>query len=248
MTIIAAIKQIMRDKGQPMTVDEVFDVIIAKGLYSFPAKNPRSIVYNEIRQHCVGVNPPSYEGKHKHFEKAGKDKHGKDKYFVRDEDAPVDGEIKQLSGEDAAKDETDCIPHDADRRKVVERQIRERRGQQSFRNSLRKRYDDRCVVTGCDILSVLEAAHIKPYRGVDDNDPQNGLLLRADIHTLFDLDLLAIEPQSLQVKLHPDIAKNVEYAALDGESLKCTKNRIPSQTALRIRYEQFKKRRDQSEN
>jgi HNH endonuclease len=35
-------------------------------------------------------------------------------------------------------------------------------------------------------LDILEAAHISPYRGEEDNHPENGLLLRADLHTLFD--------------------------------------------------------------
>jgi putative restriction endonuclease len=37
------------------------------------------------------------------------------------------------------------------------------------------------------------------YRGMKDNDPSNGLLLRTDIHTLYDLNLLGIEPDSLKV-------------------------------------------------
>ncbi len=56
------------------------------------------------------------------------------------------------------------------------------------------RYEHRCVVTGCTVIAVLEAAHIRPYRRPEDNDVKNGLLLRADIHTLFDLNLLGIEP------------------------------------------------------
>lgn len=90
------------------------------------------------------------------------------------------------------------IPQDGDWREVVERQIRERRGQQHFRDILRERYGDRCLVTGCEVLAVLEAAHIKPYQGEADNHPENGLLLRSDIHTLFDLDLIGIEPERLQ--------------------------------------------------
>jgi len=96
-----------------------------------------------------------------------------------------------------ANDGTNYSPQAGDRRQIVERQIRERRGQQHFRDALRKRYGDRCLVTGCEVLAVLEAAHIKPYRGEDDNHPGNGLLLRADIHTLFDLDLLGVEPVQL---------------------------------------------------
>src|ERR1700722_13744752 len=41
---------------------------------------------------------------------------------------------------------------------------------------------------------VLEAAHITPYMGASTNSLLNGLLLRADIHTLFNLGLISIDP------------------------------------------------------
>lgn len=130
-------------------------------------------------------------------------------------------------------------PQDGDQRPIVERQIRERRGQQQFRDALRKRYGDRCLVTGCQVLDVLEAAHIKQYRGGKDNNEQNGLLLRADIHTLFDLGLLAIEPSQLRIELHPAIQKDGDYASLHGKRLSCTTGRRPSVEALEIRYGEF---------
>jgi hypothetical protein len=143
---------------------------------------------------------------------------------------------------EGSTDDARYSPQEGDRRQVVERQIRERRGQQQFRDALRKRYENRCVVTGCAVLAVLEAAHINPYRGENDNHAKNGLLLRADIHTLFDLDLLAIEPNRLRVELHPDLAKEKEYGHLDGKMLHCARDQWPSQEALRLRYEQFQKR------
>lgn len=135
-------------------------------------------------------------------------------------------------------------PQDGDERALIERQIRERRGQQSFRNDLRKRYGDRCLVTGCKVLGVLEAAHIKPYQGEKDNHPENGLLLRADIHTLFDLDLLGIEPQSLRIELHPDLAESAAYKHLASKTLRCPDKRRPSIDALKLRYKLFQERFD----
>ncbi|WP_169719739.1 HNH endonuclease, partial [Novosphingobium acidiphilum] len=55
-----------------------------------------------------------------------------------------------------------------------------------------KAYDGKCAVTSCAIEPLLEAAHIHPYLGPKTNHVTNGMLLRADIHTLFDLGLLAI--------------------------------------------------------
>jgi hypothetical protein len=146
----------------------------------------------------------------------------------------------QEADQGEASGSTPYIPEAVDRRRVVERQIRERRGQQDFRNALRKRYGGRCLVTGCKALAVLEAAHIKPYQGEGDNHPDNGLLLRADIHTLFDLDLLGVEPDGLQVELHPSVAS--EYARFAGRTLGCKPTQRPSKEALALRYELFQQR------
>lgn len=128
---------------------------------------------------------------------------------------------------------------EADRRPMVMRQIRERRGQSQFRQALCLRYGDQCMITGCKLLDVVEAAHISPYRGSEDNHPANGLLLRTDLHTLFDLDLLGIEPESLQIKLHSKVLSTT-YKNLDGKQLKCSKVK-PSQEALISRWSQFLK-------
>jgi predicted restriction endonuclease len=57
------------------------------------------------------------------------------------------------------------------------------------------------VVLGCDARDALEAAHIRPYSGPGGNVIRNGLLLRTDIHKLFDRYLLAIEPQTRKIAL-----------------------------------------------
>ncbi len=124
--------------------------------------------------------------------------------------------------------------------KAVMRQIKERRGQQKFRQALRQLYSNRCVVTGCDIVDILEAAHISPYSSNYSNATTNGLLLRADIHTLFDLDLLGIEPQSLIIHLHPDIQKG-EYKLYEGIRLPTTAQPA-SRKALEARWKKFQSR------
>jgi len=75
---------------------------------------------------------------------------------------------------------------------------------------------------------------------VDDNHEENGLLLRADIHTLFDLDLLGIEPKTLQIRLHPEIEK--EYAKAVVERLRCPASRRPALSSLAERFEKFEGR------
>jgi putative restriction endonuclease len=86
-----------------------------------------------------------------------------------------------------------------DCRKRVIAQIVRRQGQKEFRESLLAAYSGRCVITGCDAVEALEAAHILGYLGTGSNSIQNGLLLRADIHTLFDLGLIGIRPETMTV-------------------------------------------------
>ena len=66
------------------------------------------------------------------------------------------------------------------------------------------------------------------------------MLLRADVHTLFDLDLLGIEPRTLQIRLHPEI--EAEYAKVVGKHLRCPANRKPATTPLSERFAKFEER------
>ncbi|QRD62796.1 HNH endonuclease (plasmid) [Xanthomonas citri pv. citri] len=106
------------------------------------------------------------------------------------------------------------------------RAVSERQGQWLFRAKLLDAYDKRCAISGCTAIEVLEAAHILPYRGEHTNRLDNGLLLRADIHTLFDYQLLWITPEHT-VALAPSLLAT-DYAALQGKSL-----RLPSAAASR---------------
>ncbi|MBD2741989.1 HNH endonuclease [Coleofasciculus sp. FACHB-1120] len=110
-----------------------------------------------------------------------------------------------------------------------------RRGQSEFRISLLKAYNYRCAITGCNAEQALEAAHIKPYNDTQTNDPSNGLLLRADIHTLFDLKLIAIDPETMRVYLEPSL-RNTYYAELHEKLLQLPKN--INKNALQWRCEQ----------
>ena len=97
-----------------------------------------------------------------------------------------------------------------DARKKVLASVVRRQGQAKFRLALMKAYDGRCAITGCTITALLEAAHIVPYQGADTNVVGNGLLLRADIHTLFDLGLLWVDADKRIVKLSDEL-KGSEY-------------------------------------
>ena len=83
-------------------------------------------------------------------------------------------------------------PSPEDTRLRVLADIVRRQGQQDFRQRLLSAYGGRCAISECDVEGVLEAAHISPYRGLHTSGTENGLLLRADLHTLFDLNLIAV--------------------------------------------------------
>ncbi len=157
------------------------------------------------------------------------------------------GDLDYLKADDAKEDEitedldiTEYSRIEGDRRQLVMRQIRERRGQSKFRQALRLRYGGKCMITGCKLFDVVEAAHISPYRGSEDNHPENGLLLRADLHTLFDLDLLGIEPETLEIKLHSKVL-DTRYRNLEGRKLICSKFK-PDTEAMRSRWSLFLQR------
>lgn len=105
-------------------------------------------------------------------------------------------------------------------RELIARQIEARRNQGPFRRELMRRFSGRCAVTGTDVEEVLEAAHIVPFaKGHEKRDsPLNGILLRADVHTLFDQGLISINPKTLTVWVH-DSLKGTEYEEFSGREI-----------------------------
>ncbi len=71
--------------------------------------------------------------------------------------------------------------------------------QGKFSEKIRNQYNHACVITGCNVRAALQAAHIKPFSKDRDDAPENGLLLRADLHLLFDRGLMAIDPDTGKV-------------------------------------------------
>jgi len=119
-----------------------------------------------------------------------------------------------------------------DARRRIERAIVQRQGQGRFRAELLENYGGRYPITGCDLSEALEAAHIVPYNGEQTKHPVNGLPLRADIHTLFDLHLLSIHPESRKVVIAPKLRGSC-YAGLEGKVLERPRQGPePGRTAL----------------
>lgn len=130
-------------------------------------------------------------------------------------------------------------PNDQDERTVALQSVKLRRGQAAFRASLLAHFDGRCVVSGCEVEEILEAAHINPHRGTKDNHLENGLLLRADLHTLFDLSLLTIDPQTYRLVLAPHVAQDPHYGHLANKKIHFPKKHPPNHQALEARYKVF---------
>lgn len=76
-------------------------------------------------------------------------------------------------------------------------------GQAAFKALVQEAYGRRCAVTGDKIVPVLEAAHIRPVTAQGENRVDNGLLLRSDVHTLFDRGYLGVHPQRRTLMASP---------------------------------------------
>jgi len=128
---------------------------------------------------------------------------------------------------------------DQDARARILSAIAVRRGQAQFRAALVAAYHGRCAISGCDADAALEAAHIRPYRGKHTHHVQNGILLRADLHTLFDRGLITINPETLKVEVAPQLISTV-YKEIAGRTITRpdAAGERPDKDALRWHQEQ----------
>ncbi len=120
-----------------------------------------------------------------------------------------------------------------DSRRRVLRSIVERRGQSNFRKDLLLAYNSRCAITDSNVVEILEAAHIIPYLGSITNRIENRLLLRSDLHTLFDLRLISIDAEKYRVIIS-ELLAGTEYEIYNGQQIKLPNNtnQYPSKKAL----------------
>jgi putative restriction endonuclease len=100
--------------------------------------------------------------------------------------------------------------------------VRQRLGQGSFRLLVMDSYQRRCAVTHEKALPVLQAAHIRPVSEGGRHLISNGLLLRSDVHALFDRGYVTVTP-SLQFKasrrLRDEFDNGEEYFGMEGREL-----------------------------
>ena len=123
----------------------------------------------------------------------------------------------------------------------ITRQLRVRRGQNKLRNNLLHLYYGKCCISGFHIGDALHACHIFLHSKTGNNHSTNALLLRSDLHDLFDAHLIGINPSTLKVHIHRSL-KNTEYAQLEGRLLSKRKDdETPNRTALKERWKLFKR-------
>lgn len=99
---------------------------------------------------------------------------------------------------------------------------RVRLGQPAFRRQLLEKFGPKCAFTGSQPEAVLEAAHLYSYAQVGVHHDQGGLLIRRDLHVLFDRGNLAVDPEAMRVDLDSEVRDFETYAALHGTELRVT--------------------------
>jgi len=148
--------------------------------------------------------------------------HARSKNWYGDESKKLENFLQRA----VALDPKIIQPQEADdeRKPITKKQIiqtvRDRQGQTEFRNSLLIAYAERCAISDYLTTDLLDACHIYPASRDDaTNGLDNGLLLRTDLHTLFDLNLLTVNPRTRTVWISPHV-KDAAYRDLHGKRLR----------------------------
>jgi len=115
--------------------------------------------------------------------------------------------------------------------------IKPRLGQGAFRLAVTDSYQRRCAISGEKTLPILDAAHIQAYEAGGEHSLSNGLLLRTDIHKLFDLGYVTVAPDGrfeVSHRLKADFDNGRHYYDLHGTPIRAPLNptAAPSPGAL----------------
>ncbi|MFI9487327.1 HNH endonuclease [Promicromonospora sp. NPDC052451] len=97
--------------------------------------------------------------------------------------------------------------------------VRVRRGQQKFREHIFSSQGNVCAFTGAAPSRVLEAGHLYSYAQLGQHVEHGGLMLRRDIHRLFDDGLISVDPGRLRIDVAPELGEYPQYQRLHGREL-----------------------------
>jgi putative restriction endonuclease len=108
------------------------------------------------------------------------------------------------------------------------RMMPQRLGQQSFQAVVLSAYARRCAITGSRIRPVLEAAHIRPLPDGGEHRLDNGLLLRSDVHRLYDRGYLGVDTRHrllVSGRLREEFQNGEQFYAMAGEAISVPERR-----------------------
>lgn len=104
-----------------------------------------------------------------------------------------------------------------------------RLGQRAFQAVVLNAYHRRCAISGTHIPPVLQAAHIRPVTAGGEHRLDNGLLLRSDVHTLFDRGYVGVDPRYrllVSPRLREDFGNGDQFYARAGQLIELPERRI----------------------
>lgn len=121
--------------------------------------------------------------------------------------------------------------------------IRPRLGQGAFRLKVTDAYDRRCAISGEKTLPILDAAHIRSYESGGEHELSNGLLLRTDIHRLFDRGYVTVSEKgrfAVSERLKADFDNGAHYYAMQGREIALPRRGFtpPAEEALKWHREE----------
>lgn len=135
------------------------------------------------------------------------------------------------------EDNNEAQNDDINNRVVVT--VRQRKGQRKFREKLLKIYEGKCVFSNCSIKEVLHACHINPHSISGINLSSNGLILRSDLHDLFDQNLIAIAPNDFTIRVSNKLL-NTDYYIFNNKKIKHRNDdKLPDEEGLIRRWQEF---------
>ncbi|GLK51349.1 HNH endonuclease [Maricaulis virginensis] len=110
-----------------------------------------------------------------------------------------------------------------------------RQGQSRFRQQALEIWKGKCAISGVAHEQALEAAHVSPHSQYGQMTRKNSIILRVDLHRLFDIGMIAVDPEDIKVKVNPILES---YQEFDGRSI-ALPDSGPSPEQFTDRWSQF---------
>ena len=117
--------------------------------------------------------------------------------------------------------------------------LRVRRGDMRLRNQLIRAYRSECAISGKCVRDLIEVAYIAPYPAGDVHSNRNAIPLRADLHTIWDLHLIAVHPETMEVYLSERM-RGTYYESFAGTTIASSRDSTQlDRVALKERWSHF---------